>query len=250
MLRTPVRRLAVRKPISLLSTIRSYHSRDHKIAGDEPLESQILTKSLEYVPTYGFNSNCITRTIRDLNYPDSLQAIISKDGSSPEFKLMLQWLIEQRKNLEREIKQPESEFHNIADEYDRVSYLIKKRLELNEPVIKHLTFGISQLVIPYYLSQSMEELHNLSDDIAFFAGDGSNDFAWYSKRMGISSIYVSSELYQLTDTSKDFKNTKKFVDDKVQKLNNLGNAYNSAEQWGMFNAISLVNLIRSQLVRG
>ena len=53
------------------------------------------------------------------------------------------------------------------------------------------------------MNQSLDELHNLSDDIAFYAGDTSNDFAWYSKRLGFSSIYVSSEVFMLQDTSKD-----------------------------------------------
>lgn len=54
----------------------------------------------------------------------------------------------------------------------------------------------------------------------------------------------------LQDTSKDFHHTRKFVEDKVQAFSNLGGAYNDVEQWGTFNAISLVNLIKTQLARG
>ncbi|KAK6198555.1 COQ9-domain-containing protein [Scheffersomyces amazonensis] len=250
MIRTGIRasRSVVSRPLTF---VRSYQSKDHTISNGESLESKILTKSLEFVPTYGFNSTCITKAIRELNYPDSLSSIINTDGSSPEFKLVSYWLSHSRKILEDHAKDPQSkEFHSLTNQYERVGYLIKKRLELNEPIIKHLTYGISQLIVPYNITKSMEELHNLSDDIAFYAGDESNDFAWYSKRMGISTIYVTSELYQLTDTSSNFKNTKKFVDEKVSHFQGLGSAYNDVEQWSAFNAISLINLIKSQLVRG
>ena len=96
----------------------------------------------------------------------------------------------------------------------------------------------------------MGELHALADDIAFFAGDESNDFAWYTKRFGISTIYVGAELFMMQDSSSGFKATYNFVDGKVDELRNLGAGYNNVEQWTLFNAVSLVNLIKSQLTRG
>ena len=54
----------------------------------------------------------------------------------------------------------------------------------------------------------------------------------------------------VNDTSKDFERTKQFVDSKVKDFEKLGNGYNDVEQWLGFNAISLVNLIKSQLNRG
>ncbi|CUM49991.1 uncharacterized protein AC631_00873 [Debaryomyces fabryi] len=237
-------------------TRRAYHSIDHPssniIVNPKSMESIILTKSLTYLPKFGFDSLCITHAIRDLKYPDSLQSALSSapSGNSLEFQLMLHWLKIQRQTLQDHVLDPKSQFNTINDEYERVIYLINKRLEYNQPIIDKLSSGLSQLIAPYNINQSLDELHNLSDDIAFYAGDTSNDFAWYSKRLGFSSIYVSSEVFMLQDTSEDFQHTKKFVEDKVQAFSNLGGAYNDVEQWGTFNAISLVNLIKSQLARG
>lgn len=90
----------------------------------------------------------------------------------------------------------------------------------------------------------------MSDDIAYYAGDMSNDSAWYAKRLLLLSIYVKLELYMLLDTSPDFSSTLLFVDRNVLAVKFMGNSYNAVEQWSAFNAISLVNLIRSQLARG
>lgn len=248
LLRAPVKRNA--------SLVRAFHSHDHPasnpIINDKAVETLILNKSLDYIPKYGFNSLCITQAIQDLKYSDSLQSALtaSPTGNSLELQLMLHWLRYQRQQLHDHVLDAQSPFHSISDEYKRVSYLINKRLEYNAPIVSQLASGLSQLVVPYNMSQSLEELHNLSDDIAFYAGDMSNDFAWYSKRAGFSTIYVSSELYMLQDTSAGFVKTKEFVEEKVEAVRGLGNAYFNAEQWTAFNAISVVNLIRSQLLRG
>ncbi|CUM63520.1 uncharacterized protein PRCAT00001096001 [Priceomyces carsonii] len=236
-------------------SIRFYHAVDHPssnlIINPGTLESTILTKSLEYVPKYGFKEDSITMAIRQLKYPDSLRSMLTgiSSGKSLEYQLSLFWLKYQRQKLKNEVENS-SKFQTIENEYDRVAFLIKKRLAYNAPVINLLSQCLSQLVIPYNINQSLEELSNLSDDIAFYSGDQSVDFSWYSKRLSLSSIYVSSELYMLQDSSPGFVRTNEFVDDKVEKLVSLGNSYNIAEEWAFFNAISLVNLIRSQLIRG
>lgn len=233
---------------------RLYHSIDHSmsnlIVNGDKIESKILTKALDYIPQYGVHKQCITQAIRDLGFPDSINALLAAGNGSVEYQLCQFWLKFQRQKLNDYIVQPDSQFHKLSDEYERVEHLINKRLEYNQPIKPQLSQILSQLVIPYNIPSSLEELHNLSDDISFFAGDSSIDFAWYSKRFTVSTIYVSSELFQLQDSSKDFISTKQFVNDKVREMKKLGNAYNDVEQWGVFNAISLVNLIKSQLIRG
>lgn len=235
---------------------RSYHSISHptsnNIINSQTIESKIFNKSLEYIPEHGFNSICITNAIRDLQYPDSLTSLLtSSNKGTLGFQLILYYLKFQRSKLiNEEILNPDSSFHKIPNEYQRVSYLLNKRLQSNAPYIKKLDSGLAQLIIPYNLSQSLEELHNLSDDISYYSGDVSNDFAWYSKRFGISSIYVTSELYMLNDTSENFAKTNEFVNNKVEEFEKLGDSYNNVEQWTLFNGMSLINLIKSQLLRG
>ncbi|EAZ64002.2 hypothetical protein PICST_66543 [Scheffersomyces stipitis CBS 6054] len=254
MLRTSTRSWTISRPVStrLGSLFRSYHSETHPntIVDEKSVESRILTKAIEFIPEHGFHQNTITQAIRALGYPDSLQSVITNSSNSPDFSLVLHWLKVQRQKLEQHLVDPTSEFHTIKDEYERVAYAIKKRLQYNGPIINQLGSGLSHLVVPYNVSQSLAELHSLSDDIAFYAGDMSHDLAWYTKRVGFSSIYVSSELYQLQDSSEGFRRTNAFVDEKVHGLKRLGSAYNDVEQWGVFNAISTVNLIKSQLLRG
>lgn len=233
---------------------RAYHSVQHpsRIISTKGIDAVVLKQALTHIPKYGFDSLCITQAIRELEYPDSLVLALtsSATGDSLEFQLVKYWLQSQRQKLNDSVVEPSNEFHQISNEYERTKFLLKQRLLYNEPVAHHLSGALSQLVVPYNVQTSVGELHALADDIAFFAGDESNDFAWYTKRFGISTIYVGAELFMMQDSSPSFKATYNFVDGKVDELRNLGVGYNNVEQWSLFNAVSLVNLIKSQLTRG
>lgn len=244
----------VGRPIEL--GIRRYHAQDHItsdiIIDSSRVENHILTKSLEYIPQYGFDKQCIHEAIKQLKYPDSMISVVraSSNGSSSELQLMIHWLKTQRIKLEAEVKDQASKIHTLGNEYDRTSYLINKRLSYNIPIIDKLLGGIAQLMVPYNMPGSLEELYNLGDDVAYYAGDLSNDFAWYAKRFSVSTVYVSSELYMLQDKSKDYEDTKRFVEEKVRNIDELGTVYDNVEQWAIFNGIGVFNLIKSQLARG
>lgn len=237
---------------------RLYHSTDHigtnTIINNNQIESKILTKAIDYIPQYGFHSKTITKAIHDLQYPDSLILVLTSSplGYSLPMQLMIHWLKLKRQELEifaSNTVATDSESTELS-ESEKLKQLIKYRLKLNTPIKNQLSQGLSHLVVPYNLSASIEELLNLGDDLAFYAGDKSNDFAWYSKRAGICSIYVKSELFMLNDQTAELRLTDQFVDEHVDDFVKLGQGYNSIEQWIDFNAISLVNLFKSQLARG
>lgn len=233
---------------------RFYHSVDHPTSNDiintASIEAKVLGKALDYLPKYGFDELCITQSVRDLGYSDSLESLLTANGTSLEVQLMMFWLKSQRARLQNEVLDTASPLHKLTSQYERTKYLINKRLDYNKPIVHHLSSGLAQLVVPYNLPLALDELHSLSDDICFYLGDTSNDFAWYSKRAGVLTVYVSAELYMLQDTSEGFEKTREFVNNKVDGLDKLGDSYNDVEQWGFFTGVSLINLIKSQLARG
>lgn len=237
-----------------LRSFRGYHSLQHpnSIINSHGVDAVVLKQALNHIPKYGFDSLCIVQAIRELEYPDSLVLALtsSSTGESLEFQLVKYWLQYQRQKLNDSVLEQTSPFHQIADEYERTKFLLNQRLLYNEPIAHHLGGALAQLIAPYNVPTSISELHALADDIAYFAGDDSNDFAWYTKRFGISSVYVGAELYMMQDSSAGFKATHDFVDSKVDELRSVGNGYVNVEQWALFNAVGLVNLIKSQLTRG
>lgn len=249
------------------TTTRLYHSTDHigtnTIINSNLIESKVLTRAIDYIPQYGFHPKTISKAIHDLDYPDSLILVFttSPSGYSLSMQLMLFWLKLKRQELEYFAKDKiaiETNADAIAtntasagtSEGDKLKQLIKYRLQLNTPIKSQLSQGLSQLIVPYNISASLEELLQLGDDIAYYAGDKSNDFAWYLKGAAICGIYVKSELFMLQDQTADSQLTNQFVDSKVDDFVAMGQGFSNVEQWIEFNAFGLVNLIKSQLARG
>lgn len=240
---------------ALRPTTRAYHSISHPssnvIVHSKSPEAVLFTKAIDHVTAHGFTRQAVDLAVRDLSYLDLIQSAITASlGHTVEFLFVHFWLRLQRQKLHDHVMDPVLPLHQIKNEYDRAAYLLNTRLRYNLPVLGQLSGALAQLVVPYNVAASLEELHNLSDDIAFYAGDMSNDTAWYAKRLLLSSIYVKLELFLLQDNSPNLTKTSEYVNSSVDAVRTMGYAYTSVEQWAIFNAISLVNLIRSQLARG
>ena len=54
------------------------------------------------------------------------------------------------------------------------------------------------------------------DEIWHAAGDNASDIDWYAKRTVLAGIYSTTEIYMLTDTSPDFRDTWAFLDARVK----------------------------------
>jgi len=102
---------------------------------------------------------------------------------------------------------------------------------------------------PAYIPSSLKELANLSDEIWFLAGDTSVDTSWYTKRASLAAIYAAAEVFQTQDSSPRFKDTERFLDERLGDLRMVGTAMSEAGEWIGFTGHSLINVLRSKGVR-
>jgi len=92
---------------------------------------------------------------------------------------------------------------------------------------------------------SLKELHSLSDEIWYLAGDTAVDFSWYTKRASLATVYASSEMFMTTDTSKDFAATQEFLDRRLKAAQDVGGSVGGFSQYVGFWAGNSVNVARS-----
>lgn len=62
----------------------------------------------------------------------------------------------------------------------------------------------------------------LSDKIWKWAGDTSTDYNFYTKRLILGGIIISSQLFWLEDTSKNSEKTKKFIQNRIEETALIG----------------------------
>ncbi|KAF2304138.1 hypothetical protein GH714_028011 [Hevea brasiliensis] len=69
---------------------------------------------------------------------------------------------------------------------------------------------------PSNIPTSFKQRAILLDEIWHTAGDEGSDINWYVKRTVVGGIYSTTEIYMLTDSSPDFRDTWSFLDDRVK----------------------------------
>lgn len=214
---------------------------------------KILANALdEQVPKYGFNERALTSSCSDLGYSSSFLSVLGASNSpsffnsSPAVLELLKFhLVSKRYSLT----------DGVADgtlESPSLENLFLKRLEMNKPIAAHLSQLLSCLALPgaFLAEYAIPELHRLSDDMVYFSNEPDhNDFAWYSKRLAISTAYVSSELFMAQDKSIDYQDTVKFAKEKLKNIKQLGEAYNNVEEYAWYTLLSSISLAKSQMTR-
>lgn len=242
------------KPIASIRNYQSFYHLNDPILDLSTTENQLLNRAYSHVPELGFTTKAIEKASKEMGLnSNSSNALFNFTSDSKNFQmeLVLFHLKKCRNDLDL-IRKSESfkEKFQGKSETDKLRFLLNSRLSMNLPIINHLPNALGLMILPNNFKTSLTELHNLSDDITFYSGDRSVDFKWYSKRFSISTLYIQSELFMLNDKSEGCNDTIKFVDERLNEVEKAGYIYNSVEEWLFFNAVSIVNIVKSQLARG
>lgn len=218
--------------------------------GLKPKATDLLLTALDtQVPKLGFTEAAITEVLRQSDYSDAAR-LVFPNGRGGVLDLVLVHLARERARLFDFVTKEGSDFNKSTDIMSNVSQLVKQRIKGNESISEFLPEVLAILTVPGNVPASMKELHNLSDDIWFLAGDNSHDFSWYTRRLSLSSLYVATEMFMSQDKSTGFRDTYEFLDRRLDEASNAQYAVSSVSEWAWFNGMSTLNIIKAQLSRG
>ncbi|XP_060961618.1 uncharacterized protein LOC115705402 isoform X2 [Cannabis sativa] len=99
---------------------------------------------------------------------------------------------------------------------ERISKLVRIRLEMQAPYITKWPQALSIQAQPMNVPTSFKQRAMLVDEIWHAAGDEASDIDWYVKRTVLGGIYSTTEIYMLTDSSTDFRDTWAFLNGRVK----------------------------------
>lgn len=250
-----IRPVAARLLPSRLASVRHYHPAE-PLANAVPVSEQLseslglpvkacdlLTETLDkHVPALGFTDAAVVQTLRDHGYSTAAKSVFPDSGRGGELDLVLAHLARSRVSL--------AQHAETLSAAPSVRDLFVARLRLNAPVAEHLSQAQAVLTQPGNVPMSMTELHRLSDDIWFYSGDRSHSIDWYAKRMALSSLYVTAELFMSRDRSLGFKDTFEFVERRLAELETVKYMSDSVTEWGAFFFRSSANVAKSLWSRG
>ncbi|KAH6649636.1 COQ9-domain-containing protein [Chaetomium tenue] len=227
---------------------RTYHSHDHPPPPGPftPSEAALLAAAYTHVPSHGFTPESLALGARDAGLLDISPSILP-DGV---FSLIRWHLHTQRTALADKAKDAVAN-EGATTVGERVEALAWARLRGNveSGVVGRWQEALAIMAQPSYIPPSAKELAQLADEILYLAGDVSVDPTWYTKRASLSAIYVGAELFQTTDQSPDYRETRAFLRRRLDEAARAGGAVRSIGEWIGFNAGAAVNVLRSKGVR-
>lgn len=174
------------------------------------MHARVLRAALPYVVKLGWSESAMISGAKDVGVsPSIVGSIPRKEAALVEFFMddCLQRLIDRIDSGE--------ELHNVILS-DRLSKLIRIRLQMQAPYISKWPEALSIQSQPTNLPTSLKQRALLVDEIWHAAGDQGSDIDWYVKRTLLGGIYSAAEVYMITDHSPEFRDTWLFLDHRIK----------------------------------
>ncbi|XP_037671762.1 ubiquinone biosynthesis protein COQ9, mitochondrial isoform X2 [Choloepus didactylus] len=220
---------------------------DHE--SEEQLQHRILTAALEFVPTQGWTAEAIAEGAQSLGLSSAAASMFGTDGSElilhfvTQCNARLNHVLEEKQKLVQ-LGQAEKK---KTDQFLRD--VVETRLRMLIPYIEHWPRALSILMLPHNIPPSLNLLTSMVDDMWHYAGDQSTDFNWYTRRAVLAGIYNTTELVMMQDSSPDFEDTWRFLENRVNDAMNMGHTAKQVKSTGealvqglMGAAVTLKNL--------
>ncbi|KAH7574537.1 hypothetical protein JRO89_XS03G0308600 [Xanthoceras sorbifolium] len=173
-------------------------------------QARVLESSLRHVVKLGWTEAAMIAGAREVGLsPSIVGSFPRKEAALVEFFMddCLQKLID-RIDLGEDLQ-------NLIPS-QRISKLVRIRLEMQAPYISKWPQALSIQAQPLNVPTSFKQRAMLVDEIWHAAGDEGSAIDWYVKRTVLGGIYSTTEIYMLTDSSPDFRDTWTFLDDRVK----------------------------------
>ncbi|XP_059431929.1 uncharacterized protein LOC132165404 [Corylus avellana] len=195
---------------SMAYEARGQENQRPRVVEYEDEQARVLRASLPHVVRLGWSEAAMMAGARTVGVsPSIIGSFPRKEAALVEFFMdeCLQRLID-RTDSGEDLK------GMIPSE--RISKLVRFRLEMQAPYISKWPQALSIQAQPMNVPTSFKQRAMLVDEIWHAVGDGASDIDWYVKRTVLGGIYSTTEIYMLTDSSTDFCDTWSFLDNRVR----------------------------------
>ena len=182
----------------------------------EQERKKILNRALIDIKRYGFNDKMLLNVAKNCAISEGNLGRLFPEGL---FELKQYFFNEIDKHMLKKIKSQDYENMRIRD---KIFNGVLIRLELftkNKTSIKYLFASESSSPI-----KALKHLWRTSDLIWKSAGDSSTDYNHYTKRILLSWVYLTTLICWFNDQSKNIKDTKLFLDRRIDEVLEFGKA--------------------------
>jgi ubiquinone biosynthesis protein COQ9 len=223
MLRHTTTRLFGSLHAAALTSVPQYYSTSAYIEPDAAhLQQELLHEATNHIKQHGWSRAALLQAAKDLQLSPSAAGMFPRGASH-----LVEHVIQSNNAaLAAQLQEPQVQQQLAALPLpQRISAAVRRRLEMNTPYMDSWPQAISVLAQPRNSPEALRLLLQLLDEIWYSAGgDTSTDASWYTKRASLAAVYMSTELYMLTDYSPGYADTWQQLERRMQDALWLGSA--------------------------
>uniref|UniRef100_A0A383W6Z6 Ubiquinone biosynthesis protein n=1 Tax=Tetradesmus obliquus TaxID=3088 RepID=A0A383W6Z6_TETOB len=186
------------------------------------LQQELLQAATKHIKQHGWSRAALLQAAKDLQLSPSAAGMFPRGPSH-----LVEHIIQSNNEaLAAQLQEPQVQQQLAALPLpQRIAAAVRRRLELNTPYMDSWPQALAVLAQPRNSPEALRLLLQLLDEIWYSAGgDTSTDASWYTKRASLAAVYMSTELYMLTDYSPGYADTWQQLDRRMQDALWLGSA--------------------------
>eukprot|EP00742_Colponemidia_sp_Colp-10_P007167 GILJ01007697.1.p1 GENE.GILJ01007697.1~~GILJ01007697.1.p1 ORF type:complete len:368 (+),score=47.71 GILJ01007697.1:44-1147(+) len=199
---------------------------------------QILESALAHVNTLGWSADALAAGATDLGYPSVASGMFPHGA----YELVEHFVRKCNARLAEDLRQQPLSTMRMTE---RVRLGVKLRLELITPHLQNWHQALALGGLPQNATTTAELIGHIVDEIWSQAGDKSTDINWYTKRGLLASVYVSTELFMLTDTSANRQATWEFLDRRLSDVLSVGKAAGNVGEYASAVGVGVMSIVKA-----
>ncbi|CAM9488572.1 unnamed protein product [Chrysoparadoxa australica] len=173
---------------------------------------RVLQASLQHVPQLGWSEAALAKGAQDCGLPGVATGMFNRGAIELVDHFMENALEDLRQQCK--VDQDEGEVgENMSQPTgeERLQAAMLARLQSLQPYRSQWPQAMALGMVPGNVKSTAKSLAHLADELAVTSGDTSTELDWYGKRVAIAGFYVAAELYMLSDSTDDLKDTRDFL---------------------------------------
>lgn len=213
---------------SITYSSSAHHSSPHTHQPErdvQQLQQQLLQNALKHVNQHGWTRASLAAAAADLQLSPAAVGMFPRGPS----QLVEHFIAQQNAQLEQELQEQQQQYLALPLR-QRIAAAVRRRLEMNAAHMDSWPQALALVSQPPNAPAALRLLTQLLDTIWYAAGDTATDSSWYTKRAALASVYLSTELYMLTDYSPGYADTWQQLERRIDDVLWLGSAAQSVSQ--------------------
>ncbi|WP_255323776.1 COQ9 family protein [Neoehrlichia mikurensis] len=176
--------------------------------------SLISNRTIALIPFYGVSDDTLFKACTQLNMPNNFCKFANGINDvitymHTELEKFITFNFENTENI-KNFKTRDKIKHCI-----NLCLLYYETLPNFRELIKSILYFFSS---PYNICFATQCVFRISSNIWYISGDTSTDFNYYTKRLTLGTIYISTLIYFINDFSDNHVNTLSFVDKRINNI--------------------------------